>query len=512
MRRLPTSSGRDLTYVGRKCSWTISDPHAPSYLKRKGIELHRRAVTGAGTTLSGSSLLSDRLLTQLQWDSLALRRWTYLFGPRLQASLKRVGGQPPILFPGLPLALELFRDNSKEPGKSSELTIDLFRRIASLQLECGPSTQQTDDRITSALPNKKWSWQFMERPALEQIILNTSARALDTDPEKQLFPNIRQLTKRAISRPFKDQRLAEMRSILETIHTAWSRAAAPSYSESSLLAAEEIISRELSSNGDLNIIPLLFEIENFAATETIFKRMSPLASGMYGGVWLEIGTMPLHSVTGTELCQSSRLYDELISLANGHTAPLIVNEFGCLADGNHRLTAAWIWNILSALKNEIWSLDNPDFQSSVSSVIAGLNGKISLVSQHEALHHLDVFLCDESLRANLVENLQNKHAMQPISELPVIPLLEYSTLAVIGEAYCDSQDCVRFEPGTYELFTKQPNVVLPARACYHFADRVPLPWFSIAGNKVKGGLIANKHHHWPSQHSDESADIAQAGA
>lgn len=512
MRRLPTTSGRDLTYVGRKCSWTISDPHAPSYLKRKGIELHRRAVTTVGTTLSGSSLLSDRLLAQLQWDSLALRRWTYLFGPRLQASLKRVGGQPPMLFPGLPLTLELFRDCSEESSKTSELTIDLFKRISSLQMECGPATQQKDDRITSALPTTTWSWQFIERPALEQIILNTSTKALSTDPEKQLFPSIRQRTNRAVCRPFKDQRLAEIRGILETIHNAWSQAAAPAYSESSLLVAEEIISREVSNDSNLNIIPLLFEIESFAATETIFKRMSPLASGMYGGVWLEIGTMPLHSVTGTELCQSSRLFDELISLANGHTAPLVVNEYGCLADGNHRLTAAWIWNILSALKDETWSLDHPDFQTSVSSVIAGLNGKMSLVSQHEALHHLDVFLSDESLRANLVENLQNKHAMQPISELPVIPLLEYSTLAVIGEAYCDSKNCVRFEPGTYELFTKQHNIVLPARACYHFADRVPLPWFSIAGNETRGGLIANKHHHWSSKHADDGADVAKTGA
>jgi hypothetical protein len=430
----------------------------------------------------------------------------------MQASLNRLAGQPPMLFPGLPLTLDLFKESADKADLASELFIDLFRRISSLQLGNGPARQPAGKQPHKTLGKADWFWWFIERPALSQIVLDNDSQRLETSPDTDLFPKIRQLTERAICRPFKDQRLAELRRILESIHTSWSEAGAPDYSESSLLVAEEIVTRELKSNRKIDLIPLLFELESFATTETIFKRMNPLASGMYGGVWLEIGTMPLHSVIGTELCQSARLYDELISLASGHTAPLIVNEFGCLADGNHRLTATWIWNILAACQNESWSLDDSRFQQSVSGFISSSAEAVSSVSLHEALHHLAVFLSDEELRAALIENLQKKHAMQPISELPVIPLLEYSSLAVVGETYADSKNCVRFEPNTYELFTKQNNVVLPARACYHFADRVPLPWFSIATTSSRPGLPRNKHHHWQSRHAGDASDITQAGA
>jgi hypothetical protein len=38
---------------------------------------------------------------------------------------------------------------------------------------------------------------------------------------------------------------------------------------------------------------------------------------------------------------------------------------------------------------------------------------------------------------------------------------------------------VRFDPAIYALLQQESTTFLPARACYHFADRIPLPWFSV---------------------------------
>ena len=69
--------------------------------------------------------------------------------------------------------------------------------------------------------------------------------------------------------------------------------------------------------------------------------------------------------------------------------------------------------------------------------------------------------------------------MSEISHMPVVAISEYRSPTVVGSEYDRHQRYVRFDPHVYELLASLPNAVLPARACYHFTDRIPLPWFSI---------------------------------
>ena len=149
------------------------------------------------------------------------------------------------------------------------------------------------------------------------------------------------------------------------VHSLWSSTTF-SYSDKSLNIANKILLRELNSLDEKTLLALLFELEVFATYSTLTENMHPVASGFFANSWLDIGSLELAKIRATEQCQPDRLFEEIFNLRDGKIAPIAVNEFGCVADGNHRLTATWIWNILSACQSYTWSIENEAFQRRVA--------------------------------------------------------------------------------------------------------------------------------------------------
>ncbi|MEZ4544398.1 MAG: hypothetical protein R3C24_10895 [Cyanobacteriota/Melainabacteria group bacterium] len=64
----------------------------------------------------------------------------------------------------------------------------------------------------------------------------------------------------------------------------------------------------------------------------------------------------------------------------GRTAPVVINEHESIADGNHRLTAAWLWNLLNASVKTCWKIDDTNFKAIADFIIEGHKGEISPVT------------------------------------------------------------------------------------------------------------------------------------
>lgn len=418
---------------------------------------------------------------ELHSDSLFVRRWHNLFGPRIQVAINNNSNFVPTLFPGAAPALDVIDNlpvSNFDAPASGQLYYDQFRRISTFQkLSNRKSIKWRTVPFFSVEP---WVWRYVEHPHLMQVTLEEHTKDITfesqmTDKLDTLWNLLKNVHLINSADP-----VAATNRLCKAIHTLWSNTASQPYEETHLHTASEVLFRQTLNNKTVSLLPLLFELEAFLTYCTTIKQIQPLTFELFGSCWLDIGTMSLQNLRATEQCQSAQLFKAILNIANGNSAPIIVNEYGCVADGNHRLIAAWIWNILAECQSYKWSLSDDEFQEAISKCVR--SAQINPVVMQQALHHLGFYLDNELCRRLLIDNLQRMPQMSHIEELPVVPMMEYSTIALVGKNYDQSKKHIQFDPNTYELLSKNNNMVLAAKACYHFADTVPLPQFSFIQN------------------------------
>jgi hypothetical protein len=120
------------------------------------------------------------------------------------------------------------------------------------------------------------------------------------------------------------------------------------------------------------------------------------------------------------------------------------------------------------------------------------------------------FLSESSLQHLLNTTLRKSIMESPIDELPAVPLLEYSTAAVVGRKPQKDATLTRFAPGVFELLCKHPDLILEPRSCFHFTDCIPLPWFSLTERfRANGNQLRTMTNCRPAKHNHSEIDKCQ---
>ncbi len=221
-----------------------------------------------------------------------------------------------------------------------------------------------------------------------------------------------------------------------------------------------------------------FELEEFVSYCTLRQSLNVVASGFHCDKWMDIAEAPIHNLRATERCSPARLIQELENLAVGRIAPLLVNEEGCVSDGNHRLVAAWVWKMLHACIDCQWRTGDIHFESALARFLEQNKTSRTQFALMNALESLSSILNSQE-SARPLEQLRKLIFNAVLETLPVVPMLAYSNFALDCTAF-DTEGCFqRFSPGLYSELAANPAAFFSARACYHFGDRIALPWFSI---------------------------------
>jgi hypothetical protein len=127
-----------------------------------------------------------------------------------------------------------------------------------------------------------------------------------------------------------------------------------------------------------------------------------------------------------------------------------------------------------------WSLDNEEFLLQVKEYVAAHREALGQVSLYESLKQLASFLADEDVRNRLNHTLKPMmRRTRAIRKLPVVMLPEYSMGTVEKGTYDQDGVLMRVPPSLYSELALSSDLVLPARASYHFTDAVPMPWFEV---------------------------------
>jgi hypothetical protein len=367
------------------------------------------------------------------------------------------------------------------------------------QLECKNrrTTKATGRKLTTRKvpPGDPWLWPLIEEPGLRFVddgcaVLPVVSHAVPAGDRHLAVDNLSARTAYLfdLSRQSKFT-VGSVEELLATIADAWFIPAgghhrwsleALSGARTALIQYEPAVTKK-------NLLPFLFELEAMASQASFCHNRTSIAQGIFGENFIDVWQAPVAKLGGTELCLPERLFDELINLSGRGFAPVIINEYWLVADGNHRLTASHIWNILKYAEHLEWCLDNIEFQRRVTGFAAaledGLLGQpagIRPVSLHQALSHLSHFLCRPEWRSRLLSYTRpqiRRHKF--IAELPVVCLPEYLSGAVVKSLYDEGLALRRACPSLYETMAQDQNLVLPPRASYHFTDAALLPWFTV---------------------------------
>ena len=283
--------------------------------------------------------------------------------------------------------------------------------------------------------------------------------------------------------------------LFKLVRAAWSDAACQKYSKLSLQLSSKIIRSCFRDLNKENLLPLVFEVESFASYITYLEKINPVASGVFAENWLDVGYLPLVSIKPTELCVTERLYNELFNIHEIGFAPIVVNEFDSVADGNHRLTSAWLWNILKYCSNVPWNVESSLFKSRIKQYALLNEPAMGDLMLYESLKQLGKILSDKEKASNLENNLKPViKRYKSISNMPVVFLPEYSTNAVIKSDYDMNGELRRVPPLLYEVLANSQDLVLPPRASYHFTDSVPMPWFKVLEEEALVSLVSDSQN------------------
>jgi hypothetical protein len=343
---------------------------------------------------------------------------------------------------------------------------------------------------TDAEVNEPWSWSEIPAPALaflHQVVELESAVATaagSAAPLATLAEKAELLFEAARVAGFSPESTLEL---ITLIRTAWHRSTVSGAIESVQIEKAALTLRQNENKiNSQNLLYVLFELDAQVSYKTISAGLQTFAAGVFAGNFVEVALYPLAKLGATEFCVRERLFDEVINLVGRGFAPVVINELGLVADGNHRVTASWIWNILkfTADRGLDWSLDSVEFQKAAGEYFT--NTRESAVSRHEALSHLAHFLSRPEYRSKLNTYIRPLLAdYDYIKELPVVFLPEYLSQAVVKSHYDEGTRIERACPSVYETLAMNDSLVLPPRASYHFTDSALLPWFTVLGRDQK---------------------------
>lgn len=429
------------------------------------------------------------------------------FAMRLEMALGLPTHSSPSYFPGAVIpgpggagCTEVERGN---------LLFDQFKFVLDFDLDMLDRIAGGADQDKQTAPSKlfcreessaePWLWQHIEAPRLyflHQAGEDTGAEAPLAAERKEAALTTFDLSARVLMARAKaaDFSPAATATLLSFIADAWFRPAsgiAPiSWGPRSIERTAGALRRYESRITEGNLLPFLFELEAMASHISLAEESGEresFARGVFAGNFIDVSMAPLVTIKATEFCVRERLFDEVINLSSRGFAPVIINEYGLVADGNHRLTASYVWNILKYAQDLEWSLENSEFQRRVAKFSEAVKGGLlkhgetpSPVSMHQALSHLAHFLCRPDWRARLnsyTKPLLKRHDF--ICELPVVVLPEYLSGAVVKSHYDEGTRVQRACPSIYEAMSLNHHLVLPPRASYHFTDAALLPWFTI---------------------------------
>lgn len=309
-----------------------------------------------------------------------------------------------------------------------------------------------------------WMWRSLSKPAFKKVT------CLQATPRKDISGFEQDV--RTVAGGVDN--ISELTSAFQVIHAYWANVPSVQYDEDALAIA--LSSLRQAANEELVAVAL--ELEEFVSYCSLRKKLNVVASGFYLNKWVDVAAAKVNSLQATEKCWPVRLLQEIQNLAMGRTAPLVINELGCVADGNHRLAAAWIWNMLHFCKNVAWQTGYGPLESRLSAFIEENGNDTCALAIANALEGLSFILNNEHSKRALL-TLSPEIMSHQIDTLPVVPVLVYNSLAIDRHAFESEGNLVRFDPLHYAVLQRNSHSFLPARACYHFADRVPLPWFAV---------------------------------
>lgn len=221
-----------------------------------------------------------------------------------------------------------------------------------------------------------------------------------------------------------------------------------------------------------------FEIDAFLSFSAMQHAHDSIFASWFDGNFVTVLSRRLKEIQLTERCENGRLFEELLNLGQTKFAPIVINEYDTVSDGNHRLTSCWLWNALKFCQEETWCLTDSSFQKRVAEFIE--REKPTPALAFELLSHLSAFLVDGERAGRLDETLRPILRTQAaILNIPVVALPEYLSGAVQKEAYDSGHAILSCHHGVYKHMKENPHTVLKPRASYHFTDAVLLPWFSV---------------------------------
>jgi len=457
---------------------TYTHPQVEQYQREKDIHLVEQA--DALLFEDAPCFSNAEIETLLKSDPDLNRRWQGFFGRRIHA----VGAKNldiPAYFPGHTIPApgsQICCDGVQYRGS---LLIDQYRHLLTFDGGKPLPGQIANFNAGSATKTRKihsdhfWPWLYVRKPQLVFIEATESESNSDSMLE-ELHEQVSRLL---------NVQSAQVDAILGLMHRAWSTTVGPAYSPNTVKIVDSVLKQ---TSPDARSLDLLFELEAFAGYTTALQRLQPVASGIFGSSWIDVSMRSLELIRGTELCVNHRLFSELFNLADRGFAPIVINEFDNVSDGNHRLTASWIWNILSQCGDVSWDLEDLEFQYRIRDVVCS-HFNMCQVSMHEALHHLGVFLKRDETRQRLIEVLRPRIlAHGSLDEVPVVFLPEYFSSTVVKHSYDSGVAVVRVSPCVYEDMQSNPHAVLPPRSSYHFTDCAPLPWFTLVDSRERVSL------------------------
>ena len=272
------------------------------------------------------------------------------------------------------------------------LLFDQFKHLLSYDLKAANRLQQASPAYqanktnptslfaTQAPAPEEWAWTNVAEPQLSFLhqVMETTE---DKPSPSYQFDTLNALQNQAQTlydlAKLDSFSLSTVTTLLRLIRQAWHQsifidpAQAEAAAQPALLQAAQFLKDNQEIIGD-NLLYVLFELDAMIAYQSISANLHTFASGVFAGNFVEVALYPLVKLGATEFCVRERLFDEVINLVGRGFAPVVINEHGLIADGNHRVTASWIWNILkfTAAKGLDWSLDDQEFQKAIGEYFA----------------------------------------------------------------------------------------------------------------------------------------------
>lgn len=269
-------------------------------------------------------------------------------------------------------------------------------------------------------------------------------------------------------------------SLLHSIHRLWDSEIVE-YTPEALQTCSHWLSA-LRDLPDEKKLTAMFELEAFASYLTFTQNLTPISTGVFHGNWMSIFSLPVDQISQTELCVTSRILDELLNLCSVRFAPVNINEYFSVADGNHRLTSLWIWNLLQHCTHTRWDINLRQFQCEIATAVAATGLSNRHVTLRESLLHLGILLSDPATAECLERKLKPRiRRTGALSAIPVVMVPEYLSCAAAKHQYDTGTAINRAYPVAYRAMSGATDLVLPPRTAYHYTDRVLLPWFKVTG-------------------------------